>query len=96
MTVNLLKKFWADEEGGVLATEYLMLGTIVAVGGTTGLVAMRDSMNSEFKEFGNSVHEVREANMPAQYRHADEQRADEQQAGGNVRYVPLTGTSMVP
>lgn len=97
MTVNLLKKFWADEEGGVLATEYLMLGTIVAVGGTSGLVAMRDSMNSEFKEFGESVHEVRQANMPAQYRHATGEQGNEQQpVSGNVRYVPLTGATMVP
>jgi hypothetical protein len=58
---NLLAKFWADEFGGVIATEYLMLGTIVAAGSSTGLVAMRDSMVNEYKEFGQSVRDIREA-----------------------------------
>lgn len=57
---TLLAKFWADEFGGVIATEYLMLGTIVAAGGSTGLVAMRDSMVNEYKEFGQSVRDIRQ------------------------------------
>ena len=94
MSTNLLKRFWADECGAVIATEYLMLGSIVAVGGATGLVSMRDSMNNEMKEFGTSVREVRQAYTPAEI---------SRKGGKPVTYqvdetelVPLNNTTMVP
>ena len=64
MLWNLFAQLWQDEAGGVLATEYLMLGSIVAAGGTAGLVQMRDSMNDECKEFGQSVRQLQESYMP--------------------------------
>jgi hypothetical protein len=62
---KLLTTFWADECGAVIASEYLMLGTIVAAGTTSGLVAMRDSVVNEYKDFGQSVRDIRMAHMPA-------------------------------
>lgn len=70
---NLLAKLWADEAGAVIATEYLMLGSIVAAGGATGLASMRDAMVSEYQEFGQSVREIRQAYTP-QLRKAKPQR----------------------
>jgi Flp pilus assembly pilin Flp len=67
MFKSLIAQFWADEAGAVIATEYLMLGSIVAAGSTTGLVAMRDAMVSEYQEFGDSVKDIRKAygvNLP--------------------------------
>jgi Flp pilus assembly pilin Flp len=93
--VNLLKTLWADECGAVIATEYLMLGSIVAVGGTTGLVAMRDAMTSEYQEFGNSVREVRQAHTPAGLTSKKAKNAEYQFADGE--YVPLNAAAgMVP
>ncbi|MCS7272446.1 MAG: hypothetical protein NZ703_15285, partial [Gemmataceae bacterium] len=40
--------------------EYLMLGSIVAAGGVGGMVAMRDAMIDEFKEFGQTTREIRQ------------------------------------
>ena len=94
MFVNLLKKFWADECGGVIATEYLMLGSIVAVGGATGMVSMRDAMNSECKEFGNSIHEIRQASIPAEFQKGAKKPATYQY--GQTEYVPAYGTNMAP
>lgn len=60
MLFNLIRRFWSDEAGAVIATEYLMLGSIVAVGSAAGMAEMRDAMTDEYKEFGNSIREVRQ------------------------------------
>jgi Flp pilus assembly pilin Flp len=95
MFANLLKKLWADECGAVIATEYLMLGSIVAVGGTTGLVAMRDAMTSEYQEFGTSVREVRQANTPAGLTPKKAARQHHYQEEG-IEYVPVYGGTTAP
>lgn len=64
MFVNLLRTLWSDESGAVLSTEYIMLGSIVAAGGSTGMVALRDSMTDECKDFGASIGELRRSHMP--------------------------------
>jgi Flp pilus assembly pilin Flp len=61
MFTTLLTRLWNDETGSIVATEYLMLGTIVSLGGAAGLATVRDSMNDEYKEFGASVREVRQS-----------------------------------
>lgn len=61
MFKRLLMQLWKDESGAVVATEYLMLGSIVAAGGVGGMVAMRDAVIEEFKEFGQTTHELRQA-----------------------------------
>ncbi len=60
MLASLLRRLWNDECGAVVATEYLMLGSIVAAGSASGMAAMRDSMVDEYKDFGNSVRELRQ------------------------------------
>src|SRR5262245_5371805 len=37
MLRNLLVNLWADESGAVIATEYLMLGSVVALGSAVGM-----------------------------------------------------------
>lgn len=61
MLYALLTRLWNDEAGSILATEYLMLGTIVGVGSAAGLATVRDSINEEYKEFGNTVRDVRQS-----------------------------------
>lgn len=58
---TLLVRFWNDEAGAVIAAEYLMLGSVVAVGGASGMSAMRDAVNDEYRELGASIREVRQA-----------------------------------
>jgi hypothetical protein len=59
MALHLLTRLWADDCGAIISTEYLMLGTVVSLGGAAGLAEMRDSMNAEYKEFGNTIRDVR-------------------------------------
>jgi Flp pilus assembly pilin Flp len=94
MTVHLLKKLWADECGAVIATEYLMLGTLVAVGSATGLASMRDSMNAECQEFGNTVREVRQQNTPAAYQKGA--KPTYQHAEVADEFVPLSSYGTTP
>jgi len=61
MFSNLIARFWSDESGAVIATEYLMLGSVVALGSASGMVAMRDSVIDEYKELGQGVREIRQA-----------------------------------
>jgi Flp pilus assembly pilin Flp len=60
---SLLSRFWNDECGAVIATEYLMLGSVVAVGSASGMVAMRDTIVDEYKELGASVREIRQTHV---------------------------------
>jgi hypothetical protein len=61
-----LIRLWNDETGAIIAAEYLMLGSIVAMGAAGGMVAMRDSIVDEYKEFGQGVREMRQSySVPA-------------------------------
>lgn len=64
MFANLLKQLWSDDSGAVLSTEYIMLGSIVAAGGSTGMVALRDTMVEECKDYGANIRELRQSYMP--------------------------------
>lgn len=57
---TLLTQLWNDETGAVISTEYLLLGSVVAVGSASGMAAMRDSIIDEYKDLGGSIHEVRQ------------------------------------
>jgi hypothetical protein len=57
---SLASKLWRDDCGAVLTAEYLTLGTVVVLGGVSGLAAMSDSVNGEMREFGNSVRHMRQ------------------------------------
>jgi Flp pilus assembly pilin Flp len=69
MLKSLLVQLWNDESG-VIATEYLMLSSIVAVGSAAGLAAMRDSVAEEYKEFGNEMREARQSFTKPTHRNA--------------------------
>ncbi len=60
MMKRLLAKLWYDESGAVVSTEYLMLGSVVAVGGASGMAAMRDAVTDEFHDLGQNIREVRQ------------------------------------
>jgi Flp pilus assembly pilin Flp len=61
MLRNLFVRLWKDESGAVIATEYLMLGSIVALGSAAGMAEMRDSVIDEYKELGQSIRGTRQS-----------------------------------
>ena len=67
MLRSLFVQLWNDESGAVVATEYLMLGSIVALGSAAGMAEIRDSMIDEYKDLGQSIRETRQSySIPGQ------------------------------
>lgn len=52
---NLLKSFVCGEEGFLLSTEGVLVGTVAVIGMLLGLVAVRDSVITELQDFGLAV-----------------------------------------
>ncbi len=50
---NVLRTFWTDDTGAIIAAEYLFLATILVIGILIGFASIRDSINTEFAELGN-------------------------------------------
>lgn len=53
--VRLISRFWKDDGGALLSTEWVFMATLLAIGMTTGLVAVRNSINAQLTSFANSV-----------------------------------------
>jgi len=51
---NLFSKLWKDD-AGIVTLEYLVLGTILALGLIVGVTAVTAQLNSELSEFGNAI-----------------------------------------
>jgi Flp pilus assembly pilin Flp len=51
---NLLQRLWKDEGGALISIEWVFVATILVIGVTTGLVAVRNAVNSELVEVANA------------------------------------------
>ena len=52
---NMMRKLWSDDQGALIATEYLFVATITVIGTVVGLTNIRDSINAELTELGNAI-----------------------------------------
>lgn len=59
--VGVLRRLWADDAGAVIASEYLLLGVVVVLGGSAGLVAIRDQSVASMEDYGRSVRSIGQA-----------------------------------
>jgi Flp pilus assembly pilin Flp len=53
--LQLGARFWRDDGGALLALEWLFLATLLALGLTTGLVAVRNAVNAELTTVADAV-----------------------------------------
>jgi Flp pilus assembly pilin Flp len=51
----MMRKLWSDDQGALIATEYLFIGTILVIGIVVGLTNLRDAVNAELTELGNAI-----------------------------------------
>lgn len=51
---SLMRHLWNDDTGALIAAEYLFMATILVIGVIVGFASIRDSINTEFAELGNS------------------------------------------
>jgi Flp pilus assembly pilin Flp len=52
---NMMRKLWSDDQGALIATEYLFVTTIIVIGTVVGLTNIRDAVNAELTELGNAI-----------------------------------------
>jgi Flp pilus assembly pilin Flp len=52
---TLWNRLWSDDNGALIATEWVFVATILILGIITGLVAVRQAVISELTEFANAV-----------------------------------------
>src|SRR5947209_12028411 len=53
--MRMLLRVWRDDEGAVIATEYLFVVTILVIGLVVGLTGLRTAINAELTELGNAI-----------------------------------------
>ncbi len=46
MLHHLIRKLWRDDDGAMLATEWVFMGTILILGIIPGMVAFRNALNT--------------------------------------------------
>ncbi len=49
------QELWCDESGGLLSSEYLVLGSLLTLGLVVGISATRDSLVSEMEDFAAAL-----------------------------------------
>ena len=53
-----VKRFWNDESGSLLTSEYLILGALLTIGLVVGFTAARDAIVSELEDYAASICEL--------------------------------------
>ena len=56
--MNLVRRFWSDEDGVILSMETVLLGTIGVLGLTTGLSFLASAVNAELEDLGSAIRGV--------------------------------------
>lgn len=52
---QMLLKLWRDDQGALIASEFLFVATILVIGIIVGLAAVRDAVVTELTEYGNAL-----------------------------------------
>ena len=54
----MFRRLWADDAGSVIATEYVLLAGLVTFGAAAGLVEVRNAVNANLRDVGQSIRAV--------------------------------------
>ncbi len=52
---QLMRKLWSDDQGALIATEWLFIATIMVIGLVVGLVYVRNAVTSKLSEFAQAI-----------------------------------------
>lgn len=53
--IKYLRRLWRDEMGGLLSAEYLLLGTLLAIGLIVGVTAVEDALIAKISQIAAIV-----------------------------------------
>jgi Flp pilus assembly pilin Flp len=51
----MMQRLWHDDQGALIAAEYLFVATILVIGTVVGLAGLREAINTELTELGNAI-----------------------------------------
>lgn len=52
---QMMKKLWSDDQGALIAMEFLFVATILVIGIIAGLASVRTAVNTELSELANAI-----------------------------------------
>jgi Flp pilus assembly pilin Flp len=52
---KMMQRLWQDDQGALIAAEYLFVATILVIGTVVGLAGLREAINTELTELGNAI-----------------------------------------
>jgi Flp pilus assembly pilin Flp len=52
---QMMKKLWSDDQGALIAMEFLFVATILVIGIIAGLTSVRGAVNAELTELANAI-----------------------------------------
>lgn len=55
MMRNVMARLWNDDDGALIAVEWIFLATILILGVIVGMVAVRQAIIAEFHDIANSL-----------------------------------------
>jgi len=55
MMKGIVQRLWADDQGALIAIEFLFVATILVLGLIVGLVEVREAVKVELTELGNAI-----------------------------------------
>ncbi len=52
---SMLKRLWSDDQGALIAMEFLFVATILVIGIVVGLSSVKNAVNAELTELANAI-----------------------------------------
>jgi Flp pilus assembly pilin Flp len=52
---HLMLKLWRDDQGALIATEWVFIATILVIGLVTGLKSVQQALNNELEEIAGAI-----------------------------------------
>jgi Flp pilus assembly pilin Flp len=52
---QMIRKLWNDDQGALIASEWLFIATIMVIGLVVGLVYIRNAVTSKLSEFAQAI-----------------------------------------
>ena len=97
----MFKQLWNDESGGIISSELVLVGTIMVIGTTVGLSAVRDAVLSEMGDLADAVGVLDQSytipGVETQWGAKTEGTVfvDERRTGGSVTFAAPTAGILV-
>ena len=63
--MSMFWRFWRDQRGGLLSTEYIILGALLTLGLIAGITAARNSLSTELEDYADAIQGINTGGLGA-------------------------------